>query len=62
MTGNKAACMVKLRCHNHVWVPSAGTKQVQEAVKGGAGGGRYIPINAVQVIFAVEAFMQQPVS
>ncbi|KAL3135757.1 hypothetical protein ABBQ32_007320 [Trebouxia sp. C0010 RCD-2024] len=27
---------------------TTGTKQVQEAVKGGAGGGRYIPINAVQ--------------
>lgn len=26
-----------------------GTKKVQEAVKGGEGGGRYIPINAVQV-------------
>lgn len=27
---------------------TTGTKQVQEALKGGAGGGRYIPINAVQ--------------
>lgn len=31
-----------------------GTKKVQEAVKGGQGGGRYFPINAVQVTIVVK--------
>ena len=50
--------LLVMSCFKHVLVLNVGTKKVQEAVKGGEGGGRYFPINAVQVTLSEAVLLQ----